>query len=362
MTRPWLVMIFAACTAAPGGLAGSGERWATADALFHQDPRWLGADAAYSVDLGDDRALWLFGDSFVATSPARVRGESTLVRNSVAVMTGRDPRTATMQLAWRDGAPPTSYFAELGTHWLWPSGGVRVPPALGGALVVWLAEVAPASGGLGFAGAGMRARRVADPSGPPASWVIEPIALPAAPFDPAASVACVAVDREHVVAFAIAGDAHHGRLVRWPLAAVAAGDLSAPEWWSGASWRADGAAPAIVLDDAGAECSLHRDPVSGLWIHVASRGFGATTIAIRTAPRVEGPWSDASDVFTPPESMAANAFVYAGKAHPELVGERAGALVVTYADNSFTFADLFDPAKASTLYWPHVAELTLRAR
>jgi hypothetical protein len=27
---------------------------------------------------------------------------------------------------------------------------------------------------------------------------------------------------------------------------------------------------------------------------------------------------------------------------------------VTYADNSFTFADLFDPVRAGTLYWPHV--------
>ncbi|MEA2698994.1 MAG: hypothetical protein QOI66_3265, partial [Myxococcales bacterium] len=41
--------------------------WPDADALFRRDPRWLGGDAAFSVALGGDRILWLFGDSFIAT-------------------------------------------------------------------------------------------------------------------------------------------------------------------------------------------------------------------------------------------------------------------------------------------------------
>jgi hypothetical protein len=36
-------------------------------------------------------------------------------------------------------------------------------------------------------------------------------------------------------------------------------------------------------------------------------------------------------------------------------------LVVTYADNSFTLGDLFDPARAATLYWPHVVEIVLES-
>jgi hypothetical protein len=351
-----IVLVVAACAAPPSGLTGTGERWSAADALFHSAPRWLGADGAYTIDLGDDRSLWLFGDSFVATSPALVRTQSTMVRNSVAVMTGRDPLTATMDFAWRDGSPPTSFFAEAGAHWFWPSSGARVA---GGSLVVFLQEMEAASGGLGFAGVGARAVRVADPSGPPASWAIEQLPLAPAPYDATASVDCVAIDGEYMVALYQDTDAHHGRFARWPLAAA---DLSAPEWWSGSAWVGGATTAAIAIDDAAPECSLHRDPSSGLWVHVASRGFGATTIAVRTAPAVEGPWSAPVDVFTPPESAAPNAFVYAGKAHPELVAAEAGALVVTYADNSFTFNDLFDPAKAQTLYWPHVAELRLRAR
>ena len=43
------------------------EPWPEADALFRSDPRWLGADDAYSVDLGGRRVLWLFADTFVST-------------------------------------------------------------------------------------------------------------------------------------------------------------------------------------------------------------------------------------------------------------------------------------------------------
>jgi hypothetical protein len=202
---------------------------------------------------------------------------------------------------------------------------------------------------------------VRDPSGPPTAWTLAPAATRPAPHDATAGVACSARAGEHLVALIVDGEAHHGRLARWPLAQVATGALSEPQWWTGAAWRAQAeltAPPAIVLDDGATECSLHQE--DGVWVHVSSRGFGATPIALRTAPALEGPWSDPLDVFTPPESAAPDAFVYAGKAHPELEG--GGALVVTYADNSFTFSELFDPARAATLYWPHVARLTLRPR
>jgi hypothetical protein len=355
--RAWVLML-AACGTSPAELRGVGERWTAADAMFHAEPRWLGGDGAYAIDLGEDRTLWLFGDSFIATSPVQVRTESTMVRNSVAVMTGRDPLTATMQFAWR-GEPPVSFFPEDGADWFWPADGVRIA---NGALVVFLARQRATPGdGLGFAGAGFRAVMVADPSGPPAAWQLAPVASRGAPYDPTASVACSTVDGEFLVALVTDGAAHRGRLARWPLVALAAADLSQPAWWTGTAWIAEPAlagTPAIVIDDGATECSLHQDP-GGPWIHVASRGFGATTIAIRTATRLEGPWSDPTDVFTPPESSAPHAFVYAGKAHPMIAGD---GLVVTYADNSFAFSDLLDPARATTLYWPHVAELTLSPR
>jgi hypothetical protein len=327
------------------------------DQAFHADPRWLGGDGAYTIDLGHDRTLWLFGDSFIATSDNLTRSESTMVRNSVAVMAGRDLTTATLDFAWRDGAPPTSFFPEQNDHWFWPTDGARVP---GGPLVVFLSEIrGTPDQGLGFAGVGFRAVRVPDPSGPPLAWTIEPTAAHPPAFAPTASVACSTVDGDHLVALVTDDDSHDGYLARWPLAALADGDLADPTWWTGSEWRTESAlsgSPAIVIPDGATECSLHRDPYAGQWLFIWSRGFGATTIAMRTAPALTGPWSRPVDIFTPPESNVPDAFVYAAKAHPMLPGP-AGGIVITYADNSFTFGDLFDPAKAGTLYWPHVAAL-----
>lgn len=324
------------------------------DQAFHADPRWLGGDGAYTIDLGDDRTLWLFGDSFIATSPNLVRSESTMVRNSVALMTGADLATASMQFAWRDGAPPTSFFPEEADHWFWPNDGVRVP---GGPLVVFLSEVQASSDGLGFAGAGLRAVRVADPSGPPLTWTLEPTNAHSPVFAPTANVACSTVDGDHLVALFTGDGNHDGYLARWPLTAIASGDLANPEWWTG-TWTAESAlatTPKVVIADGATECSLHRDAINGAWVFLWSRGFGDTTIAVRTAPELTGPWSTPVDALKPPESKVDHAFVYAAKAHPTLRGP-SGGILVTFADNSFTFGDLFDAAKAQTLYWPHVVE------
>ena len=346
------ITLAACCPDGPGVAAHSSTRRTDLDAAFHQDPRWLGGDGAYTIDLADGRVLWLFGDSFIATSDAHVRTEATMVRNSVAVMDGADLATAAMTFAWRDSSVPASFFPEAGDHWFWPADGVRVP---GGSLTIFLNEQMATPGqGLGFAAAGYRAMRVVDPSGPPATWTLEPVATVPAPQDPSASIACSAVDGDHLVALVTDSDAHHGRLARWPLDAA---DLTAPEWWDGDRWRAQSALtrpPAIVIDDGASECSLHLD--GGHWLYIASQGFGATTIVVRDALSIEGPWSAPGTIFTPPESSAPDAFVYAGKAHPMLTGK---GLLITYADNSFTFGDLLDPARAATLYWPHVAEVVL---
>lgn len=48
--------------------------WPEADLLFHKDAHWVGADDAYSVDLGGGRVLWLFAvRSFLQTQRARAK-------------------------------------------------------------------------------------------------------------------------------------------------------------------------------------------------------------------------------------------------------------------------------------------------
>jgi len=83
--------------------------WPEADRLFHSYPRWLGADAAYSFDLGNQRVLWLFGDSFVGGLKWR---RSRMVRNSIAIQKGYDPSAASIRFYW--GGKLTFFFPEEG--------------------------------------------------------------------------------------------------------------------------------------------------------------------------------------------------------------------------------------------------------
>jgi hypothetical protein len=351
------------------GVAGTqqprlrGEAWPEADRLFRQDPRWLGADAAFSVPLGDGRVLWLFGDTFVATSEAHRRAEARMVRNTIGVQTGTDPTTAGMSFFWRGSADsPASFFAEEGEHWYWPQHGIR----LGRGLLLFLMRIHGTPGqGLGFAADGWRVALLDDARGSPEDWsvrLVEPGAGAAEGWIVGAALLEIG---EHVVALAIRepGD-HAGYLLRWSRADLVGaegvpsfGQETPAECWTGAGWcstRSLTSPPALVLDDAGPESSLHLDAALGCWVHVKSVGFGATTIGVSFAPRLEGPWSEHALVFRPPESDRPAAFVYAAKAHPELTGAR---LALTYASN--TLGDFANLVNDDTLYYPRFVRLNV---
>ncbi|MCB9885672.1 MAG: DUF4185 domain-containing protein, partial [Planctomycetes bacterium] len=314
----WLWATLAAC-AAPARLAVEPEPWPAADALFHSDPRWLGGDAVYSVDLGGDRILWLFGDSFVALDAQRDRRRSVMVRNTLAVQRGRDPTRATIAFHWQtaDDGRPAAFFGDDGDIGYWPLHGIRLP---NGPLLLFQTRVRNTPGkGLGFAIEGWRLVRVDDPDRDPQQWRWREVATDARPRDGVIGTA-VWRDEEHVVALGTRGNGPHcGFLARFaidPLRRDADGALPM-QVWTDTGWQdANGHEPTIVLDDAGPECSLDRVP--GGWRHVHSCGFGATTVAERRARDVTGPWSAPRDLFTPPQSRGERPFVYAAKAHPAL--------------------------------------------
>jgi hypothetical protein len=369
VTESALLLFASACTNAAGQEPLSldpGRSFAAAEEMFHSEARWLGADAAISVPLGDERTLWLFGDTFVATSERHVRSESVMVRNSIALQTGLDPTRAELEFHWRAnaGGKPASFFEERGETWYWPGGGVRLRS---GPLVLYLyALVATPGVGLGFASAGFGIALVDDPGLPVAEWRPRFFAGPTLPFDALPATAVLEKD-EHVVALAIRQrGVHAGALVRYPSAALARGDLTGAEWWAGdaGGWIAEavlgGEGPAFVLDDAGAECSLHWEERTRSFVHVASYGFGASTIGVRTAPALTGPWSAACTVYRPPECDRERPFVYAAKAHVELAGPFPADLVLTYATNSIDFGELFTPEGERALYWPRCVVVSFR--
>lgn len=324
--------------------------WPEAEQAFRQHPRWRGGDAMISAQVGGE-AWWLFGDSFIA-KPGQGRAGSRMVRSSVG-WSSLSLTDEPLEFAWGGRAaeePARDWFDhdQGQDRWCWPAALIHFEDHDKAALA-FVTLLRKAEGGLGFAldGWGVAYGRLA--GGGVRS-------LPRPAFDPTVSVSAACFELGWVVALVRSGPKHQGLLARWrPWGLL---DRAPPEWWDGRRWHKD-ATPVVVMDDAGPESSLHYEPRLRCWMHVASRGFGATTIAVRTAPRVTGPWSEPIDVYTPPESRGPKPFVYAAKAHPHLTAPREWELVLVYATNSFDFKDLFTPEGQRELYWPRVVRLDL---
>ncbi|NND44691.1 MAG: DUF5005 domain-containing protein [Xanthomonadales bacterium] len=344
------------------------EAFEPAEALFRQDPRWLGSDGAVSTALGDGRIFWSFDDSFVAISPTGGRDGSVMVRNSIAIQSGLDPLTARMDFHWRASGTgqPGSFFPDPDPAWYWTGAALRLDQ---GPLVSFLFTMEATPGeALGFQPAGYALAVIHDPDAPPGEWLPRITPGPVTQFD-ALPAAALVREGEHVVGLALKQHGTHaGALVRFRSADLANGMLDAAEWWAGEDrgWLPAGElgarGPEYVIEDAGAEASLHWDQRMQAWVHVAAYGFGAGEIGVRTAPRLTGPWSAVQRVYRPPESDRPGTLVYAAMAHPALAAPQPGAILVTYATNSSDFSELFSPGGARALYWPRVVVLTPRFR
>ena len=320
-----------------------------------EDPRWLGGDGAYSVDLGDARVLWLFGDSFVDPDGSGRRDESRMIRNTVGIQNGYDPTSASMAFYWGPldaaGDPTPLFPGRDPDTWRWPLHGIVVDDVL----LLFFMDIAeaPGDGGFGFEAVGWSVARVANPGAAPTEWTVTWPAIPEVTFAPVIAGSAVLRDGGFVYAYVVREPGNHDVfLMRWTEANAAAGTLTDPEWSDGAAWVANAAlsgAPAVIIPEAATEMSVHLDPETGRFVQAQTVGFGAADLALRSAPRPEGPWTPPAEIHHPAEGDDGRWFVYAGKAHPEL--DAGGALALTYAANAWDFWDLFRP-KGAGIYWP----------
>jgi hypothetical protein len=323
--------------------------WPEADALFHADRRWLGSDDAYSVPLGADRTLWLFGDTLVQPTGAGDRHTALFLYNTVAVQTGLDPRTATIEFVWGDG-DSTLFASPREDTWLWPHDAVVVD----GRLLLCFFEVVstrqgpivPEAGALEFAVVGTVALLVDDPDAHPRDWRPTPVTLPALVPDLQLGTALQVVD-DHLLSWCEIDK--RLLLCRWRVADAARGDLSDAQWSRGAgTWTRDIADAAVIADDVPTELTVH--PHDGEWLmtEIGPGADGRSHLRMRRAPQPWGPWGEPQPFWAPQEQHLEGGFVYAGKAHPELTTP-AGMLAVTYASNKTTLQAALDD---TSVYYP----------
>lgn len=323
-------------------------QWPEAEALFHQEPRWLGGDGVYSIDLGQGRVLWMFGDSFIATSSADKRSEAKIVRNSLAIQTGYDPATASMRFYWTDtGNGPDAFFIDPGaSKWFWPAHGVRI----GNTLLIFLSETQPSTGGLGFAGSGWKAAAVDNPDATPDAWHVRYLDCPNA-FSLAVGSAVLVVGN-YLYAYSHSDVDNSIYLARFTLADAAQGILTNVEWYDGAGgWALQSSlsrAPALLMGNGQAEFNVYPNPPHAPFLQVQTIGFGAAALGFRTAGAPIGAWTGPQQFYRPPEDDRSDIMVYSAKMHPMLVAPGAD-FVASYSTNSTDFNTLIQD---TSLYYP----------
>lgn len=354
MLRWFFIAVFAftltACASEP--VVKSAKLWPELDSLFQHDPRWIGGDGAYSCDLGNNRILWLFGDSSIAKDATRNSDTGWFIRNSLAIQTGYDPKSAYMAFYWGDkDGHPSSFFAESGPRWFWPGACARVGKGL---VIFGQFLLQTGVGQFGFGAEGSAAYFVADADLDPLQWAPKETQMPNPSADLILGTAGT-IHGDFLFLFGAKGSTHDYVVARFAVKDAEKADFSHGEFFSGGSWQSAAnfsAAPAAIFTLGAPESSVHFDEKLQLYTMFQSEGFGATTLAIRTAAAPEGPWSSAESFFRPPESFEEGAFVYAGKGHPEI---RGGGMAVSYVPSRFE-SDLRPQPK--DYYFPHFVSVT----
>jgi hypothetical protein len=308
------------------------------------------------VDLGGGRTLWLFGDTWVDPSGKGTRQNARMVSNSVGIQTSTDPATATISFYWGKGADgtPAPLFPDRGREALWFGNGVRVNDRL----VLFFARTLRTGSGLGFENVGWTAVMVENPDAKPSEWRTRPLTTPENPLGVSPGFAAVLRLGEHVYALGSLDPvkSHPMYAARWPAEQIRRGNLLQPEWWAGnrLAWVPDSSSAARwpLFENGQSEISVHVDRATQRFLAVHTQGFGPADVVIRAAPGLTGPWSGPRMLYRPPEYYRPNIMIYAAKAHPHLTG---GDLVLTYATNSFQFAEHLTD---SNIYYPRFVRLT----
>jgi serine/threonine protein kinase len=330
--------------------------WPEADQLFRQDPYWVGADGASSVDLGNGKFLWLFGDTRIDQTGRHSRKNSRFIRNSIAIQTGYDPTKASITFYWRKNkaGEPSSFFPERGDEWYWPGHGIR----LENQLLLFLMRVRGTKTGLGFEHSDYDAVMVSNPDENPIDWNIRWLDTPANDLGIAIGSSSVLKMDEYVYAFGSREPIvpHPMYVVRWPIQEVLNGDLSGIQWWTGSytGWKRQAQIdeePEPAFREGQSDLSVHFDNTNKEFVCIQTVGFGPAILAIRKARELTGPWTEPEEIYRPPEMSREKIMIYSGKAHPQLVGAN---LVLTYCTNTF---DLFEQAQDTTIYYPHFVRL-----
>lgn len=353
------------------------------NAVFTRTSSWNGGDIIHSIDLGDARTLWLFGDSIFGPVEKghRVGDRSKMLRAGVAwhptlkngeppafdsvTFAGPEPFAGASVVSW--AAPTLGLFPAGSWYWLM-NDGVRIKSPTDH-VVLFATAIGPAGNPDGmwdFRRVGGAIIEISNPAAPPDQWKATQVVNPLVNADPRHGEAPKAGDNHAVAILPSPDDAsfylygvHYGtdRSKSLIVGTSTAADLAHPEKWmffDGKGWLGTAATAKAVVSDVPDEFTIQRVRCKerDVLVMVQVEAFGSRRLVARTAVKPEGPWSSVATIYETPD-YGKSSFVYAAKGHAHL--SRPGELLVSYAVN----ADLGRVFNEPSLYRPKFVRVPL---
>jgi len=335
---------------------------------FRDSQGWFGADDAYSVPLGKDRSLWLFGDTFVGDRDAKLRSQQkAMVRNTVGISTCPAGGACTVQYFWQKqySEKPRSFF-DTGTDdlWYWPLDawldGKKLFISL---LAVRNKPGAGSEDAFGFEIAGTKLATVNNAKDSPEKWRVKITNLTDGRFWPGPSIVA---DGKYILWYTqvATGEGKGGfmTVLRVPKNKMATPSAAWEYLKKDGSWGSGlpGDDAMHVIEQAISEMSVRYHPAIHKWIAIVpGPGFPTPEVDARIADSPVGPWSAPQKIFEFPEMKHENpgydkdTFCYATKEHIEFTDTK---IALTYACNSMVVAKVI---ANPDIYRPRVVFLDL---
>lgn len=333
------------------------------DAHFQRTSGWIGADGNYSIPVSPDQVLWFFSDTLIGRIENGRRVDSKMMNNSVGVQitTPAGPSVEFFHGKTALGEPAALVVPDDPTHWFWLFGGTCVGSRVH--LLLWEFEKSPDPGVFGFRHVGVSQAEIENPLDVPTLWKVTRRPLPFTELTPERRVLFGSAVMQHAGYAYIYGVGETPQaklsprqmvLARVPLDSLS--DHSCWEFRTATGWSADFHEAVSLASGIACEYSVSWLPVMKQFIAISHGDLLSPTIMARFSDQPWGAWTEPVEVWTCPEPASKQGcFAYSGKAHPEL-STTDDELILTYAVNSFQFADLFsDPS----LYWPRFVRVKL---
>lgn len=341
-----------------------------ANKLFQKDAKWRGSDDAYSIKLGKERILWLFGDTLVSSNKkivSRTPKNIVMLRNTIGIQRGSNPETATMKYFYtsKNNASDTQAFFENPSidkkNWLWPGDCTLLDD--GKTLIVFFMNIMPTDTGLKFDIAGHEIAIVNNSHEEPNKWDIRWVEHlnQYSKLKILLGSGGVITEENHLYAYGFSSNKKIKgiTLARWPLKLFKQDtpNLSNPEWWTNKmSWVQNNELkdikPKVLWDKQQTEFTVTKleEELYVMFQAYPLDGYiGNSDLVARVSTSLTGPWSEMFIVYSKlyrEKSCPKDIMVYAGKYHPELVGSN---YIFTYATNTQSMETLWN---YQTIYYP----------